>query len=1354
MIINTYAAESWDKVYSAFAQINFTSYDYDTVKESLLQYLQIYYSEAFNDMIESSELIAILEMFAYAAELLAYRTDSAAHENFITTAQRKQSVLRLAKLISYSASRNIPARGLVKITSIKTDEVVYDSLGNNLSNITITWNDPNNTNWKEQFFLVMNLVLTSNFGQPSKSQQIADVLMQQYTLNNALASFRNGVFSYAASAATSSVPMEIVSLDIDENGPYERSPDLNAQMSIAYASDGRGDGSDYTGFLMFTKQGTLVLTRYNIQEPIAQRRLVLALQNVNDTDVWINQVDEQGTIVQNWTQVPNLVDQSLAFNNIKSRKKYEIETLENDQIAILFGDGNFSDIPVGNFNLWTRVSANDDVTIPKNKIINQPMAFSYQNAQNQRQSCAITFSLTSALQNNAPSETIEHIRQSAPSTYYAQNRMVNGQDYNTFMLRDSTILKLNTINRTFAGQPKYLDWNDASGMYQNIKLFGDDLTLALDTGIDMTQTYSSSKGLIDSFIEPLLGTNAILNALTHVMMASEDSYGIISYPRRAFVEDNRKIYKDVDGSYVTPYGWSLDATSPIQAGDGSLLEKTVIQGALDGHWYGEPLGTTTINGTLCGFIPDPVLNPSSTGKLYTPNLPRTIDGINVYPPGDTGSGLQTIVRQTFFGLKFNRFLKAFGSGTIELYDLATGSTTGGLGPVPANGLDSFPYKVETLTLEMTSDGNTFTIVSNLRGTLPNYSLIRAATTANGKWSEQADANILPVDFVISVPAGSTPFEAGDTFAIDLENTDLTLTATLNNVPYVEFLGNVLWDNPSALTIRTPANTLITPQYTITFNQDNEVGKTRITFSQPQTGQLLIVKSTNNASWVANVRTFGADQITGDETVGVNTNGWWQLIPQDVVTGNVTYDANGYATGGLGLFQSGANNGPNELQAMKFDTSSQGGSWIFLVSRQDDTASGEVLGWTIYNRDMKIVASSPTTNFWYNQSTQILDPETLKPVYDKIRILRSNLDEYGQPLKQSDIYDCVNFIYDSNGEVVKNSLEILPTEIINIAQSATGRPINILQFESFARNSYEYSIVDISNPNNPVVIGPAPTDGIKIVTGYDLNPYDTGNYDEGTITIPGYGAPFIFRPGDFLSNVVDGIYQMMRKLKVPPPVTFDPVTGIYGPNATTGLDFMWQHFTPVANLIDPSPSNINDAFILTQGYYNNIRDFINNLTTIKPEPPTPLDLRTSYGYLLENKMLSDTVVLHPGKIKLLFGELSDQPLRAKFRVVLAPTATFSAERIKAEIVNTINAYFDIADWDFGDTFYATELMAIIHQALPTQISSVVIVPMYSVNSFGSLFTISSGFDEVLQSCATVNDIEIVASLTPSVLRQIT
>jgi hypothetical protein len=1407
-IINTYAAESWDKVYTAFSQINFTSFDFDTVKESLLQYLQIYYAEDYNDFIESSELIALLELFAYAAELIAYRTDVAAHENFISTAQRKQSILRLAKLISYSASRNIPARGLVKINTVQTDQVIYDSLGNNLSNQIILWNDPNNTNWKEQFFLVMNASLTVPFGQPSKSFQIADVLMQLYTFNNQTSTLNNGVFSFNAATSTSSVAMECVPIDIDSNGPFERAPDSNAQFNLVYASDGRGDGSDYTGFLMFVKQGTLLLTNYTITQPTANRRIELSAINVNNTDVWVYQVDNANTITQNWVAVNNLADQTLAFNsNTSTRYQYQIESLENDQIALLFGDGNFSDTPVGTFQFWTRTSVNQDINIPKTAIQGQAMQLVYTDATSVNHNFNMTFSLTSALQNNSASETIEHVRQSAPSTYYAQNRMVNGQDYNTFMLQDSTILKLNTINRTFAGQPKYIEWNDASGAYQNIKLFGDDLTMSLTTTVDLQVTTSSSRGLIDSYIQPALQTDAIYNTLTHLLATTSSTVngytwttaGILSYPRRVFIEDNRAIYYDINGNPVAPYGYDLGNVYPnsLVTPTGSLLEKTMIQGALDRHYYGEQLSTVIINGNQAGVVPDPVLNPTTTDKLYTTNLPRTIDGVNLYPPGDTGSGYQPIQAQKYFGLRYNPLLQTFGNGTISLlniadstYPPAAGVQNYGFGdgtanpylaslsvtptastvPAPANGLTTYNYKVETLTIEMGSDGNTFTVTSNLRGSLPSYSLSQASISNLPRWSEQAGSELLPCDFVIT--AGSTAYEAGDAFVIDISYQNfaggiVTLGTIIGGSGYVDgsypntpLIGGagsgalatvvVTGGAVTSVTITTAGigyvvgNVLSTPR-------TNLGGGTGTNFEVPVTG-------TPPLQWGAVVRAFGyvgSGSALTEQAHTANLSGWWQLIPNSVVFATANPPVTSPPTPpGLGLFNSGASDGPNLVQQITFDTSANGQDWIFLLARTDD-GSGNVLNWSIYNRDMKIIASSPTTNFWYNQDSQITDSETLLPLYDKIRILRSNLDAFGQPLKVADIYDCVNFAYDQNGNVITNSLELLPTETINFITAGTGTPGNLLQFENFAAGSYQFTLINVTNSANPTIVEVVPCTDYIYTSGYDVDPYDVALYDSATFNLISEGLDFTFLPGNFMSNVVvngTSSFQLARQLVVPAPAIDDPVTQVYGCNAITGLDFMWQHYTPDANLIDPSVSNIHDAYILTQGYYTSVQDWINGITTVEPSPPTPLDLLTSYGYLLEYKMLSDTVVLHPGKIKLLFGAQADQTLQATFMVVVAPTATFTSQRIQQEVINTINTYFAISNWDFGDTFYATELIGLIHQALPTQISSVVIVPTYSVNSFGSLFTIESGIDEVLQSCATVSNVQIVAALTPSVLRQ--
>lgn len=1268
-IRNTYSSESWDKVYSAFSSINFTSYDYDTIKESLLQYLKIYYAEHFNDFIESSELIAQLEMFAYVAELLAYRVDTMAHENFITTAQRKQSILRLARLISYRASRNIPARGLVKINTVRTTEEVFDSLGNNLSGITILWNDPNNTNWKEQFFLVMNRSLTARFGQPSKAFQVGDVLMQLYTFNNNVNAFRNGVFSFVAAGTAEQIQMEAVASDVDENGPFERAPDLNAQFSVIYASDGKGDGSDYTGFLMFVKQGTLVRTDYTILEPTSNRRVEVDAINVNDTDVWVYRVDDDNVITENWKRVETLNEQNLFFNDdSSSRKKYEVETLENDRIALLFGDGNLSDAPVGDFQLWTRVSANQTLTIPKNRISGQQMGFTYTTRTNTTYEFNVTFSLTSAIQNNAPSETIEHIRQAAPSTYYAQNRMVNGQDHNTYMLKDPTILRLKTINRTFAGQPKYIEWNDASRKYENIKLFGDDLVMTQDVSADMIETRQSAKTIVDSFIEPALQTNALLNTLTHILAVHEDSFGIISYPRRKFIEDNRTIYKDVDGNFVNPYGKKLDNTD-VQTGDGSLNEKTVIQSALDQHWYGDPTTFATISGIRHAVIPDPTLSPKDDGKIYIADLPRTIDGVNTYPPGDIGSGLQQVPNYKYFGLRYNRFLSCVGTGSIELLDVNDSNPVQPYGfgdepnSCPVQGIDFYKLSGEVITLEMTSDGTTFTVISNIRGKLPDYSL-----ALTPRYSEQTTAKV-PLDFKISYDAlVDTAFEAGDAFVIRFYFDDTAYPL---------------------------------------------------------------------APWRATVRKFGALDARK-----INLNGWWEVIPSDVVLAEP-------GDGGAGLFSSGPFDGPNLVQQMNFTPQDHANSWVFLVAR-NDSVLGDVESWLIYNRDLKIIAESPTTKFWYNQDTQIIDPETKKPVYDKIRILRSNLDELGRPLQRASIYDVVGFVYDTDGNINFNKIELLPTDTINFTQAGDSTPDNILQFETFSFEQFEFFVIDVSDPNNPVIVEILECEDYNYTSGYDLTGFDLFGYDDSWLRVIGYGD-FIFDGPNFISSQ-DGIYRIGRRKKVPAPAILDVQTGEYSCNIATGLDFMWQHFSPVTNLVDPSVTNIHDAFIMTRGYYTNVMDFVRGFSDLEPMPPTPLELRTSYGYLLQNKMLSDTIVLHSGRIKLLFGSKADQRLRAKFRIVKAAGATFSDERVKQEVIDVIDTFFDIQNWDFGNKFYATELISLIHQRLPTQIASVVIVPMYSVNSFGSLFTIDSGFDEILQSAATVNDVDIVDELTPTVLRQ--
>ncbi len=1173
-----YASESWERIYSAFSEISFVSYGFDEIKQSLIEYTKTYWPETFNDWIESSEFVALLEMFAYVAEQLAYRIDVLAHENFVTTAQRKQSILRLAKLVSYKATRNIPVRGLVKFNTVSSTERILDSRGTDLAGLTITWNDPNNANWREQFILVMNRVLNTRFGQPSKTFQIGDVVMDLYSLRNTPSSLRNGVFAFTAKAGLDLYPMEIVPADLDANGPFEREPDLTSPLSVIYANDGIGDGSDYTGFLGYVKQGTLTRIEYNIASRLPDRQISFDPTNVNHTDVWVQRI-EGGAISERWTEVQTISEQNLVFNDLRTtRKKYEVDTGENDTITIVFGDGDFSDIPQGLFRFWMRQSANRSIVVQKNKVVQQPFALPYTSALGNSETCSLTFSLTTTLQNGAGTETIEHIRQAMPSTYYAQNRMVNGQDCNTFLLKDPSILRLSTVNRTFAGQPKHIDWNDASGTYENVKLFGDDASLQYRLSISSQTTSIAGQALIDSVIEPLLSTSGMINALIHASGTTPGMAGVVSPPRRRFVEDNR------GGLYYNASG--------AQIGDGSLKEKTAIQGLIDRHWYGEPLAyVQATDGTVLAQILDPDTNPQDDSRIYAATVPRTVDGVNRFPPGDIGSGLQPIAEQDYFGLRYNRYLQGLGNGTIAP-DLAF------LGALPA----------EVWTVEVAADAASLHVRSNLRGSFPTG-------TVGNAYQVLLPGATTTVNF-FTVTQGTVPLEPGDAFVLD-----------------------------------------------------------------------------SGSGGAVTIRMFSGRQV-------VNLNGWWEIISAADLGSEY---ANG-PTGAAPYFHDQA-----------FTSAIRKDSWTIFVRKVRQSPTNNVIGYEVHNRELKLSVRSPNTKFWFNSVDQLIDNDTKDRVYDNIKVLGSNFNSNGVQLVKNQTYDVVGAVKDANGIVDLNSLEIVPSDLLQEDDSGDLVPDRLLQFETFSAGSYEYFWLDPALPF---------TQAVQVTS------------DPNVVTIN--GVTYTFAPDAFVA--VGGVTPLGRRQRMPTLADSD------------GLDFMWQHFSPFTNIIDPSVTNIHDAYLMTRGYYDSVIDYVRGTSAVAPSAPTPLELQNSYGYLLNNKMMSDTFVLHPGRIRLLFGALAEPQLRARFKVVRSQTGTLTNERIKEEVLAVISTAFDIDNWDFGEVFYATKLITLIHQRLPADVASVVLVPVYSTNSFGSLFTVESGFDEILQSAATLSDIDVVEALTSTVLRQ--
>ncbi len=86
-----------------------------------------------------------------------------------------------------------------------------------------------------------------------------------------------------------------------------------------------------------------------------------------------------------------------------------------------------------------------------------------------------------------------------------------------------------------------------------------------------------------------------------------------------------------------------------------------------------------------------------------------------------------------------------------------------------------------------------------------------------------------------------------------------------------------------------------------------------------------------------------------------------------------------------------------------------------------------------------------------------------------------------------------------------------------------------------------------------------------------------------------------------------------------------------------------------------------------------------------------------------------------------------------------------------ILEAIDIYFQSDNWDFGETFFMTELLAFIHQEMAPNIQTVVSVPKSDTESFGRLFQIRSEPDQLFISATSAEDIEVVNSFTDEELR---
>ena len=640
-----FGVNDWKAIYQTFSQADFRSYDYETLRKSFIDYLRIYYPETYNDYIESSEFIALLDVMAFMGQGIAFRNDLNTRENFIDTAERRDSVVKLANLVSYTPKRNLAGQGYLKVTSIQTTQNITDINGFNLSNVPILWNDPANPNWQEQFNTIVNatLINTQRVGHPGNTAQLLGIKTDEYTMQIPTGSLP--LVPFNSSVNGTNMNFELCSVtSVGTDYIYEIPPAPSNRFNMLYRNDKLGYGSPNTGFFFYFKQGQTQNFDFTLQQQIANQVIDIDIQGINNTDTWLYQTNTNNGIPSLWKQVENVYADAYLQTESSIRNIFSVNSRFNDQVSYVFGDGVFSEIPVGSYRAYVRAGNALTYTIDPTEMQGLNVSFSYVNRLGRQETLTIGLSLQVPVSNAQVRESLAQIKQNAPARYYTQNRMVNGEDYNNFPYTlYSSIIKSKAINRSSVGVSKNLDLLDPTGKYSSTNCFGTDGALYQD----------SSDGSL------LLTINNQSDIITFLTGTLSSALSTDINPRAI--------------QYYTQYFPRYDVNQA--SGDGTVYWQgsTVDNNSLTGYFY-------TLNGS--------VKNAVALGTYSTHNVKYITKGAMIKFIAPAGyyfdsnnrlvAGIASPSDTTFI---WTTVLNVIGDG----YNNGTGQFSNGTGPVTLNG---------------------------------------------------------------------------------------------------------------------------------------------------------------------------------------------------------------------------------------------------------------------------------------------------------------------------------------------------------------------------------------------------------------------------------------------------------------------------------------------------------------------------------------------------------------------------------------------------------------------------------------------------------------------------------------------
>jgi hypothetical protein len=1301
-----FGVQDWKKIYQTYREADFVSYDYETLRKTFIDYLTTYYPETFNDYIESSEFIALLDVMAYMGQALAFRSDLNARENFIDTAERRDSVIKLANLVSYTPKRNITAQGTLKITAIQTTEDIRDINGTPLANQPIQWNDPANPYWQTQFNSIINSSLISSqyVGRPGNSATLLGIKTDEYTL-----SIPGGylpIVPFVAQVDGVDMNFEAVSVtSLNRDYLYEIPPAPSGAFNILYQNDRLGFGSANTGWFVYFKQGVLQNVDFNFPDAVENNVQLVNIEGINNTDTWLYKLDSQGNTEQLWTQVESIYANAQLQLENSLRTIFSVTSRANDQVTYVFGDGVFAEIPVGSFRAYVRSGNALKYTIDPNEIQGITVNIGYLSRTNRIETLTLTLSLQNPINTALTRESLASIKERAPARYYTQNRMVNGEDYTNFPYTlYNSIVKSKALNRSSIGVTRSLDLLDPTGKYSSTNVFANDGALWIVDGDDPT-TGAPTSATTFSLSNINFATEFLTQSFKQIISSSQcQQYYLQYYPRYS----GYYTPAGVSGSYQVY--WNLSTVNSDNVTGYFYISTTADYPQTVGPLNGTDLRYIA-QGTLIKFVcPNPDTQCFDKNNRIVTRQPNYIIGDKTY----IWVGVEEVIGD---GENFGNGNLENGSGPITLSEYVpqtaiidkTLSSTYTVTAITK----ATPGIVTTSGTHLLVDGQEVVLTGVVGMTEVNAKTYYAkvtgySTTTFALYNDPALENPVNTSIYTTYVSGGTvtTTATGIIPSIDTSLSNTIIRQCLNLIQlrqdFALSFDNSITANLERWEVVQPIPTSsVTPTsyfMSFTFNSVDNVYYVRYRTLQYYFGS------------VSEVRFF-FDQF---EKVFDNKSG--QTIADFVNIQGVNSNLQSAAPLGTDYF----------LDIIAQPVQSDGYADDYAV---EITSIDSDTGYPIDPDFFELITDTTTSPYPY---------VFFRTVTDSLGLYRQEIVPNGAIVIAQETYADVyanRYLYPA-GTTFYTDYDPVSYNIVSIS-AATPAVVTTLPH-------------NFSDGQRVVITGAGTNNGVKFVkvTGYTSTTFAL--YSDPSLTTPVTGVSAV----SGIVKTVPGWYTTVLN-NVTNVVTLSDVTADYSVESGRGaIIFQYRHNSNNTTRIDPGTTNIIDLYVVTQQYYTEYTNWINDTTGVLPEPlvPTINQLTQAYGDVDQYKMLSDSVVLNSVQFKPLFGQKASPALRGTIKIIKSPFTTASDSQIRSATLTALNNYFSLDKWNFGDTFYFSELTAYLHVELGDLINSVVVVPQDPNQKFGDLYEVRCAPYEIFVNGATANDIVIVASLTPTVLQQ--